>query len=140
MSEPELRFCHIRHPNNMGVVTVAYFYRPEEKTIIAGFSFCSPFDQFERSFGRMIAMNRLDKRAVLIGDIIMAENGKLDVVSTFTNYIVACLNAKEDIAKKLGVKRYKESDTPSNKENFRWWLYKLATRKASYAADVEKSA
>jgi len=107
MDEP--RVCHIRQPN-VGAITAMFFYREEEKCLSVGFSFCSPYDQFNRRLGRLIALNRLENRAVLIEHVTLAKNGKLDVVGTILNYLDNSLCKRDHVTTAFGVKPYNGGD------------------------------
>lgn len=126
MEEQDPRYCHLRNSKlDVGGITAAFFYRPDENVILVGFAFCSPWDQFDRGLGRLIAKNRLKANAITIKNIILAENGKLDVATTLVSYITGVVNSLDDLTAKLGVRMYSDDKQPDQSENFRWWLRDL---------------
>jgi hypothetical protein len=129
----ELQVCYIRQPNQ-GVITSVFFYKKEEKCLLVGFSFCSPDDQFDRRLGRLIALNRLEKRPILIDKILLASNGKLDVVGTLLLYVADKVNNRVNVYSAFGIREYDGAYTGF----FRQWLTRLVVLATKHWEDYPK--
>jgi hypothetical protein len=110
-----------------GVVTVAYAHQYETRTIRVGFSFCSPYDMYNKSLGAAIAQNRFRHFCIIIYDVQYYANGKPNYYTTFVNYLRKCLDENQDLRAAFGVWCYNDAVTPQEKESFRWWLNTFLT-------------
>jgi hypothetical protein len=105
-----------------GVVTVAYAHQYETRTIRVGFSFCSPYDMYNKKLGAEIATNRFKHFCITVSDVHYYASGKTNYYVTFINYMRKCLDENQDLRVAFGVWCYNKAATPQEKESFRWWL------------------